>query len=357
MVTVTVNASKTYDIQIGAGLLINCGEKIKMLHHAKTVVVVTDDNVAKLHLSKVTQSLTSAGYQVLTYVIPHGEQSKSREQYFALLDFLAENRVTRTDLLVALGGGVVGDLTGFAAATYLRGIDFVQMPTTVLAAVDSSVGGKTGIDIPAGKNLVGAFYQPILVICDTLTLNTLPESVYNDGCAEIIKYGCIADAELFEWLKSPIRPQIERVIARCVSIKRDIVNQDERDTGIRATLNFGHTIGHAIEKASHFSVTHGQAVAIGMVRIENAMQRLGLASQETFEAVRDLTASYDLPVQTAFTADELYDTMTTDKKRSGDRLRFIIVKKIGSCEYLDVSVKELQGNEITLRTVLEEALK
>lgn len=356
MLTVTVNVSKKYDILIGAGILVSCGEWIKFRHHAQTVVVVTDDNVARFHLTKVTQSLVSAGFRVLTYVIPHGEASKCREQYFALLDYLAENRVTRTDLLVALGGGVVGDLTGFAAATYLRGIDFVQMPTTVLAAVDSSVGGKTGIDIPAGKNLVGAFYQPILVICDTLTLNTLPESVYDDGCAEIIKYGCIADAELFEWLKSPIRPQIERVIERCVSIKRDIVDRDERDTGIRATLNFGHTIGHAIEQASDFTITHGQAVATGMVMIANAMYRLGRAPEATYEAIRDMVAAYRLPMKTSFTEEELYDTMTTDKKRSGDRLRFIVVKEIGSCEYLDVRVGD-DGGGITLRKVLKEALK
>ena len=356
MLTVTVNASKKYDILIGGGLLSRSGEIVRYLYRCKTAVVVTDDNVARFHLSKVTQSFESAGYQVLTYVIPHGEASKSREQYFAILDFLAENRVTRTDLLVALGGGVVGDLTGFAAATYLRGIKFIQMPTTVLAAVDSSVGGKTGIDIPEGKNLVGAFYQPILVICDTLTLNTLPESVYDDGCAEIIKYGCIADAELFEWLKAPIRPQIDRVIERCVSIKRDIVNQDERDTGIRATLNFGHTIGHAIEKASNFTITHGQAVATGMVMIANAMCRLGKASEATYEAIRDMVAAYRLPVKTSFTEEELYDTMTTDKKRSGDRLRFIIVKEIGSCEYLDVRVEDSEEG-ITLRKVLKEALK
>ena len=357
MKTVTVNASKTYDIVIGEGLLSESGERIRALHPCKTVVVVTDDNVAKFHLTKVVQSLEAAGYNVLTHVIPHGETSKCREQYFALLDFMAERRVTRSDLLVALGGGVVGDLTGFAAATYLRGIDFVQMPTTVLAAVDSSVGGKTGIDIPAGKNLVGAFYQPILVLCDTKALETLPESVYDDGCAEIIKYGCIADKELFEWLKAPIRPQIERVIERCVSIKRDIVDQDERDTGIRAILNFGHTIGHAIEKASNFTITHGQAVAIGMVQIENVMFRLGLTPKETFEATRDLVAAYRLPVKTSFTADELYDTMTTDKKRSGDRLRFIVVKEIGACEYLDVAVGEAPEGGITLRNVLEEALQ
>jgi len=357
MVTVEVNASKKYDIVIGEGLLTRSGDMIRHLHHGRTVVVVTDDNVAKLHLVKVTQSLSAAGYRVLTFVIPHGEASKSREQYFALLDFLAENRVTRTDLLVAFGGGVVGDLTGFAAATFLRGIDFVQMPTTVLAAVDSSVGGKTGIDLPAGKNLVGAFYQPILVICDILTLNTLPESVYNDGCAEIIKYGCIADRELFELLKKPIRPQIEQVIARCVSIKRDIVNQDERDTGIRAILNFGHTIGHAIEQASEYTVTHGQAVAIGMVLIENAMKRMGKASEETYRSVLDLVEAYHLPTRTSFTADALYDTMTMDKKRSGDRLRFIIVKEIGSCEYLDVRVQDVQESGTTLRSVLEEALK
>ena len=257
MNTVHINASKSYDIIIEKGLLPRCGFYIKNVCQAQTICLVTDDTVDALYADTVIQSLQREGFRTVKFVFAHGEESKSSTTYLNLIDFLAENHITRSDVIVALGGGVVGDLSGFAAATFLRGISFIQIPTTLLACVDSSVGGKTAIDIPAGKNLLGAFHQPALVLCDPMTLSTLPDEIYRDGCAEIIKYAMITDAHFFEQLNNqPVKEWEEEVIKRCVEIKRDIVMQDEFDRGQRALLNFGHTVGHAIEACSHFTISH-----------------------------------------------------------------------------------------------------
>jgi 3-dehydroquinate synthase len=218
----------------------------------------------------------------------HGEKSKNSVTYINLLNFLAENHITRTDALLALGGGVVGDLTGFAAATFLRGIKFIQCPTTLLAMVDSSVGGKTAIDLECGKNLAGAFYQPSVVICDITTLDTLSEKIFYDGCAEVIKYGVIASEELFEICRDGFKDNIEEIIYRCVSIKRDIVMEDEFDTGMRQLLNFGHTIGHGIEACSKYYITHGTAVAIGMVLITKAAVKMNMCNEEVLVRLEKL---------------------------------------------------------------------
>ncbi len=355
MTRVKVEASKTYDIIIGENLLQDAGSYIQEVFSGKTVVVVSDDKVFPLHGATLVDSLTGAGYRVITFIFPNGEQSKSAETYLALLRFMAENQVTRSDLCVALGGGVVGDLTGFAAATFLRGIDFIQIPTTVLAATDSSVGGKTAIDIPEGKNLVGAFYQPRMVLCDMKTLDTLDEQVFWDGCAEIIKYGLIWDKELYEWLKSPIRPQLARVIERCVSIKRDIVNQDETDLGVRGLLNFGHTIGHAVEASSNFTVSHGQAVGIGMVAMVRAMERLGMCSGVTSAEVEAMVKAYHLPTKTDTSVEVLYQSMTKDKKRSGDRISLVVLDEIGKSRFWKIPVQS--DTELDLMRILKEGVE
>ena len=341
MTTVPVNASRQYDIRIGTGLLDRAGAMLREVVPCETVMLVCGDIVNGLYADRVQASLEDAGYRVARYVYPHGEQSKNADTYFALLNALAQAGLTRTDAIAALGGGVTGDVSGFAAATYQRGISYIQIPTTLLAAVDSSVGGKTAIDLPAGKNLAGAFYQPGLVLCDYDTLNTLPEEVFTDGCAEVIKYGVIWDADFFEQLKSPIRPQIESVIARCVEIKRDVVQQDEFDTGARQLLNLGHTIGHGIEACSGYQLSHGKAVAIGMTLITRAAVSFGLCPAETLPRLQSLLKKYCLPDATEYGAQALYEKTLSDKKRTGSTIRLVVPTAWGRSQLHQVAVPDL----------------
>ena len=265
MKTVKVSASKEYEVIIGSGLLLSAGEKIRAVApKAEKAAIVSDDNVAPIYLEKVEKSLQAQGFQVCSFVFPHGEGSKNGRTYLEILNFMAANHISRSDLAIALGGGVVGDITGFAAATYLRGIKYVQLPTSLLAMVDSSVGGKTAIDLDEGKNLAGAFCQPELVLCDLDTLQTLSPDFFTDGCAEVLKYGVLGDRVLFDHLKERGQDfDREYVISRCVEMKRDYVCEDEFDNGVRRKLNLGHTIGHAIEKCSDYTIPHGHAVAAG----------------------------------------------------------------------------------------------
>ena len=338
MKTVHVTTSRSYDVLIGAGLLSELGAYALALGKARKVCVVSDSNVFPLYCAAVTDSLTGAGLETVKFIFPAGEASKNGMTYLSLLNFLAENRLTRSDLIVALGGGVVGDLAGFAAATYLRGIRFIQVPTTLLAAVDSSVGGKTAIDLPAGKNLAGAFCQPSLVLCDTNTLNTLPEQIFRDGCAEVIKYGVLYDPVLFNTLHRN-GPGFDRetVIARCVELKRDVVAEDEFDTGARMKLNLGHTVGHGIEASSHFSISHGKAVAAGMAIVARASH-----CPDVGQIIACLE-KFGLPTSTDFTADVLTDHALSDKKRTGETVNMIIPRAIGRCEIIPTPVKNLKS--------------
>lgn len=342
MIKIKVEASTVYDIVIGKGLLAEAGKLCAEVMGIRAVAIVTDDTVDSLYSAALEESLTAAGYKPIKFVIPHGEQSKSIESLGALLGFLADNHLTRSDFLIALGGGVVGDLTGFAAAVYLRGIKFVQIPTTLLAAVDSSVGGKTAVNIPEGKNLVGAFHQPSLVICDYTTLDTLPADIFADGCAEVIKYGIINDLLLFEKLKNPIKPQIEDIIANCVSNKRDIVNRDERDRGERRLLNLGHTVGHAVEICSHFGISHGSAVAIGTAIVARASAKRGICGEDVPKQVEKMLAAYSLPTRCDFTADEMAEIAAGDKKRMGGTISFILPRAVGDCYVQDMKVEDIR---------------
>ncbi len=332
MSTVTVSASKTYEVRIAPGLLSTLGEAARTLGKANSAVIVSDSHVWPLHGAAAEKALCDAGFSVSHFVFPAGESSKNGTVYLELLNFLSENHLTRSDLLIALGGGVVGDLAGFAAATYLRGIRFIQIPTTLLAAVDSSVGGKTAIDLPAGKNLAGAFCQPSLVLCDLELLNTLPEEIFRDGCAEVIKYGVLYDPQLFQQLaREGLQFDREAVIRRCVELKRDVVMEDEFDTGARMKLNLGHTLGHGVEAHSNFTVSHGKAVAIGMAIVSRAAAKLGICTQDTAQQVVALLEAFGLPTKTAFTAGQLYASALSDKKRSGGTVRLIVPKAIGDC--------------------------
>jgi len=344
MKRIKISVSKEYEVVIGNKILDESGALVRAVcPKSSTAAVISDDNVAPLYLRRLTESLESAGFSVVSFVFPHGEKSKNAETYVEILNFLAENRVTRTDLLVALGGGVVGDITGFAAATYLRGVKFVQIPTSLLAMVDSSVGGKTAIDLKAGKNLAGAFCQPELVVCDLDTLDTLSPAFFADGCAEVIKYGVLADKALFEHLAE--RGQgfdREYVIGRCVELKRDYVTKDEFDTGVRMMLNLGHTVGHAIEKLSAYSISHGYAVAMGMGVVSRAAAAKGICSDSCAEAIEKGLEALKLPAATAYTARELIDPMLSDKKRAGGTVNLIVPYEIGRCGLLPTRVEELE---------------
>lgn len=342
MTTVSVTSSRNYEVKIGRGLLDRAGEELRGLTRTDGVAVVTDSNVAPLYLDRLEKSLRAAGYGVQSFVFPAGEPSKNGETYLKLLGFLADHRLTRTDAVVALGGGVTGDLAGFAAATYLRGLGFVQIPTTLLAAVDSSVGGKTAIDLPEGKNLAGAFYQPMAVLCDLDTLDTLPDEIFREGCAEVIKYAVLFDEDLFRhlWDRGPDFDR-SRVVTRCVECKRDVVKADEFDTGARQLLNLGHTVGHGIERASNYTVSHGAAVAAGMAIVSRAAAKMAVCVRETAENIAELLRRFGLPTGTEFPAEALLSGMLADKKRSGDRINLILPEKIGRCRIQGIPVAEL----------------
>lgn len=337
-----VETSKPYEVLIGKGLLQELPHLLDT--DAKKLALVSDSNVWPLYGKAVEESLKNAGFHVLSYVFPAGEESKNGSTYLSLLSFLAANTVTRGDLLIALGGGVVGDLTGFAAATYLRGVDYIQIPTTLLSAVDSSVGGKTAIDLPEGKNLAGAFYQPKLVVCDTDTLSSLPRDVFLDGCAEVIKYGILFDKKLFAYLGEKKQNfDLETVIARCVELKAQVVRRDEFDTGERMLLNLGHTVGHGIEKCSHFTVSHGKAVAMGTAIVTRAAMQRQLCSQEAGQRILEVLKGFGLPVATEYTVKELLPAMLGDKKRSGAAISVILPHDIGDCRIHKLPTEELQN--------------
>lgn len=328
---VHVNASRSYDILIGGGLLDKAGEYISGAIKSRHVCVVTDDNVDGLYSYKLIKSLSDSGFTAEKYVFPHGEASKCHSTLIGLYDFLAEKSFTRSDALIALGGGVTGDLTGFAAATYMRGIGFVQIPTTVLAQTDSSVGGKTAVDIAGGKNLVGAFYQPQLVLCDTDTLSTLTPEFFADGMAEVVKYGMIKSRELFDLLcEKDIHENLQEIITRCVEIKAQVVENDERDTGERMVLNFGHTLGHAIEKYYNYTgITHGHAVAIGMSVFTHIAERCGMCENGVAEKLDALLKKCSLPLTTEAPLDTLYKYSLGDKKRDSSGITIVLCPEIG----------------------------
>lgn len=344
MRSVTVKTSATYEVLIGSGLLQKAGEAVKKVISPCKAAIVTDSTVVHLYEETVRKSLTEAGFSVCTFVFPAGEASKNIHTLSHLLEFLAKEEMTRTDLIVALGGGVTGDLAGFGAAVYLRGIPFVQIPTTFLAAIDSSVGGKTAVDLEAGKNLAGAFYQPKLVLCDTDVLQTLPEVVFADGIAEALKYGVLGDAALFEKIAGgDFRQDLEEIIETCVSMKRDVVEEDEFDTGKRQLLNLGHTFGHAIEQKSHFQMTHGHAVAIGMHLIAKAAEAKGVAEKGTAAAIAKALEQNQLPKETEFSPAEVAEGTLRDKKRRGGTISFVFPKKIGACEIVKIPVEEVEA--------------
>lgn len=337
MEKITVKASGSYDVLVGRGLLKNCGEYVKTVTKASKLAIISDDSVNSLYGDTAAQSLSSNGFEVCRFVFPHGEQSKNVETLAKIWNFLCENNITRSDCLVALGGGVTGDMTGFAAATYLRGIDFIQMPTSLLSQVDASVGGKTAVDLPGGKNLVGMFKQPKIVLCDIDTLDTLPEELFTDGMGEVVKHGMIKSGQLFEILENNTidtlrkdKDILEKVIAQNVSIKRDVVQADEFDRGERMKLNFGHTLGHSIEQYYNYTgITHGQAVAAGMKMITSVAEKNGLAEAGTLKRLTACLDRYGLDFAVEPSMSELGAACLNDKKRFGDSINIVVCSDIG----------------------------
>lgn len=329
MQTIRVTTAKPYDVVIAGGLLAEAPARIAAIAKTKKVMLVTDDVVHPLYGEALQKALLAAGFTVSTFVFPNGEASKRLSTVESLLEQMAAQHFGRSDLILALGGGVVGDMAGFAAAVYARGIDFVQLPTTLLAAVDSSVGGKTAVDLSCGKNLCGAFHQPRLVLCDTDTLQTLAPLQVEDGLAEMLKYGVICDADLFERVKNYKTTDMEALIARCVEIKRDVVAADEFDRGTRMLLNLGHTVGHAVEAASDFAVTHGHGVAIGMAIIARAAEKKGIAKAGTAKAIVEALTACGLPTETDKDPETLSTLTLSDKKTDGDSIHLIVPHAIG----------------------------
>ena len=327
---------REYDILIRPGLLPQAGGYLcSVVPQARKVALVTDSHVAPLYGETVAHSLARAGFQVETFVVPAGEQSKCSKQLARLWSSFAQFSLTRTDCVVALGGGVVGDLAGFAAATILRGVALIQIPTTLLAQVDSSVGGKVAIDLPEGKNLAGTFYQPRLVLMDPEVLGTLPHETFADGMAEVIKYGCIADQGFLEFLsqnpsRSAIMANMEQVLYTCCRIKAEVVAEDELDTGRRMILNFGHTLGHAYELAGHYTTyTHGQAVAAGMVRAAQLGTALGLTPAHLAPDIAQLVEAFGLPTAIPCSQADYAAAIGLDKKGAGSSLSLILLDRPG----------------------------
>lgn len=343
MVNVHVNVAPAYDVIIGRNLLSQAGELIKNIRKPGVCAVITDTNVEKLYLNTVLTSLKNEGFEPHAYAFLAGEESKNMETLTGILDFMSEIPLTRSDFVIALGGGVTGDMAGFAAGVYMRGIPFVQIPTTFLAAVDSSVGGKTAVDLKNGKNLAGLFHQPCLVITDINTFSTLSPENYACGAAESIKMGVISDPALFDiFEKCDAADFEEEIVFRAVQAKADIVQRDERETGDRKLLNLGHTYGHAIERLSNFTLPHGHAVAVGLAMAARAAKEMGDMDENTAERIVYTLKRNDLPVKSDYETDRIFEAGKTDKKMAGKSLSLIVPKAIGQCEIRKIPLEEFE---------------
>lgn len=342
MNVVHIDATEPYNVHIGKGLLSSLGtEAVKLCQPGKAVVVF-GENVSEIYSGNVISSLENAGFKVATFVHKDGEQAKDLATYGELQGFLCRNHMNRDDVIFALGGGVTGDLAGFSAATYLRGISYFQIPTTLLSMVDSSIGGKTGINLPEGKNQIGCFHQPKAVFCDTDVLGTLPTEEYRSGMAEIIKYGIIGDEEFFSFLeRGSIEGSEEYAVTKCAEMKGNFVRDDEYDTGVRRMLNLGHTIGHAIEKCSVYTYRHGDAVSAGIASVSRSAAKFGLLSEEDCRRITCILEKYHLPVDCPFGREEIAEACLSDKKFSRDKLSLIVPRKIGKCDIIRIDASEL----------------
>jgi 3-dehydroquinate synthase len=333
----------SYDVIVDTGLIGRIGSLVSSYLPKCHTAVITDSTVNRYYADSVMNSFRESGFDLCKFVFQPGENQKNLETVSKILEFLAKQQMTRSDLIIGLGGGICGDMAGFAAAIYLRGIRFIQVPTTLLAAVDSSVGGKTGVNLTAGKNLAGAFWQPSLVLCDPQVFATLSPELLADGMAESIKHGVLADRELFAMLaNSDPNENWEDIVARNVEIKAGFVAEDTLDKGVRQLLNFGHTIGHAVEKCSDFSISHGHAVAMGMVIAARSAEKKGLCEEPLSDQLSAVLKKYGLPSDCPFNANELTRIAMQDKKRSGDKINLVIPKRIGKCVLQPTDIGQLK---------------
>lgn len=336
----TISTEKPYDVIVGDGLLQETGRFLSERFSPRKVCIITDSTVNALFGQIVSDSLSKSGFSVSKVQFPAGEHSKTITTYANILEAMADDAITRSDLVLALGGGVVGDMAGFAAGTYLRGIDYIQVPTTVIAATDSAIGGKTGIDILGGKNLAGLYKQPRLVLCDYRTFDTLPLARFNDGVAEVIKSAVVSDASLIPHIRDR---HYEYVLERCISIKKSLVEADEYDTGIRQLLNFGHTVGHGIEKLSSYNVSHGQAVAKGMIAEARGSYLTGLTSTDISGELEGILGSFGLDASLDYDPEAVFRLALMDKKIRDGRISMIIPEAIGRCSLRKLSMDELRA--------------
>ena len=345
MSKVIIPASRTYEVQIEDRLPADAGERVRAaVPGAVRAAILADDTVWGLYGPELEDRLAAAGLRVFHHIFPHGEASKNASVYLEILESLSRCRIDRQDVLLALGGGVTGDLGGFAAATYLRGIAYIQVPTTLLAMVDSSVGGKTAIDLSAGKNLAGAFWQPSLVLCRCSALETLPREILSDGCAEVVKYGVLCDPELFRHLEERgLDFRRDWVVEHCVRDKQGYVSRDEFDRGVRKLLNFGHTLGHALERRSGFALSHGRGVSIGMATVTRAAAARGWCPAELPGRLERLLEKLELPVFSPWPVEELEEFMLADKKWNGSRVEVIVPEELGRCGVRPMERQELRA--------------
>lgn len=343
MKIINVNVSRPYDIYVGKDILPNLGELVNKVATSKRVAIITDDIVDRLHSNSVISQLKKTGYTIEKIVLNSGEKFKNKDSLFYILDLLSSHSFNRKDLVIALGGGVVGDISGLAASLYMRGIKIIQVPTTLLAMVDASIGGKTAIDNEYGKNLIGTFYQPSLVFCDTAFLNTLPPDIYKEGFGEIIKYNLIKDFGFFDYvLINTVTEHLEEIIESCIKIKQSVVEQDEFESKqIREVLNIGHTFAHAIEKVSDYLIPHGIAVANGIIYETALSYRLGLCDKSLFDKVYELVSKLGMITEIKSDANALVHAMLSDKKNTSNAVKFVLLEDIGAWKLISLKQDQL----------------
>lgn len=351
MRTVNIDLHSGYTVYIEQGLIDNCGKYIGTLCSGRRAVIISDSNVAPLYADKVAKSLQDSGFEASVFTVEAGEESKNPENLIKAADFCAQSELTRSDVIVALGGGVITDMAGLCGALYQRGIAVCQIPTSLLAMVDSSVGGKTAVNLSKGKNMFGAFYQPSMVICDSTVLSTLPECEFSNGMAEVIKYAVLKGGRVKELLDAEnVEDNLDELIEECVKIKKEYVCEDEFDTGARQFLNLGHTIGHAIERNSNFDIAHGSAVSAGMCIVARACNELGICTQSTAEYIEALCKKFSLPTAVSMDNEALFEASLSDKKRLGQKVTLVLVREIGEC-YLEKTAVE------NIRNIIDKGMK
>lgn len=343
MEAIEVKTSRTYNVQLGQDLIASLPQLVVSLCEGRKIGIITDDIVNSLYAAKAAEAFDMCGYNIYKYVIPHGEGAKNITTLSGILEYFATCHFTRKDVFVSIGGGVVGDITGLAAALYMRGSQFIQVPTTLLSMVDASVGGKTAVDLHAGKNLIGAFWQPSMVVADTSIVSNLPDDIFAEGMAEVIKSDLIANAGIVKMIqKGTVMNNIDLMVASCIKMKRDVVEQDEFETkGLRKVLNLGHTVAHAIEKLSNYTVSHGIAVATGLVWEAKIACHLGLCKETLVNEIRDAVDVYHLYYSVPYAIKAMVDAMKSDKKNDDRRIDFVFPITYGKWEERKLEQDEL----------------